>query len=469
MQMTKKTITILLLSLTVFVVKAQTAETQSAIRQSTEKIIKSAQQAYIGNNYNGAFDMLRDADHNVAASSASDKEKASLYYETAKLRMQMYLRMRRSQGANDQMERMEKHANNSGDDNIIDDLLYNKAILHYTFGETTKGNAVFHEMANRMMAKKSYDKVEEVYKTLIKSGRSSGNAQLVAQSYDNYIAWKDSAHAQKLADVTGELKQQISDLETTIEEKDSSLSTRKAIIVALCLLTLVLAVVLVVGAVILLRFILLTRKQKKTIRLANDSNALKAKFISNISAQLEPTFRKLDNKQPEVQALLDFAAHIQTLSDLENSEEEVELEETSIQPFCEEIMNEIRGKVSTSVSLVVNAPKMSANINKEYVSHILRHLLQNAAEHSPNEGTITLDFKKRGPHTCQFLVSDNGEGIPEEKREDVFKPFLEIRDLTQGDGLGLPICKQMALKMKGDLDIDPQFTKGTRFVLELHG
>ena len=96
MQMTKKTITILLLTLTVFVVKAQTAETQSAIRQSTEKIIKSAEQAYIGNNYNGAFDMLRDADHNVAASGASDKEKASLYYETAKLRMQMYLRMRRS-------------------------------------------------------------------------------------------------------------------------------------------------------------------------------------------------------------------------------------------------------------------------------------------------------------------------------------------------------------------------------------
>jgi signal transduction histidine kinase len=66
------------------------------------------------------------------------------------------------------------------------------------------------------------------------------------------------------------------------------------------------------------------------------------------------------------------------------------------------------------------------------------------------------------------MVSDTGCGIPEEKREDIFKPFLEIRDLTQGDGLGLPICKQMALKMNGDLNIDPQFTKGTRFVLELH-
>ena len=76
--------------------------------------------------------------------------------------------------------------------------------------------------------------------------------------------------------------------------------------------------------------------------------------------------------------------------------------------------------------------------------------------------------KKRGAHSFQFLVANTGEPIPEEKREDVFKPFLEIKDLTEGDGLGLPICKQMALKMKGDLEIDPKFTKGTRFILDLH-
>ena len=50
----------------------------------------------------------------------------------------------------------------------------------------------------------------------------------------------------------------------------------------------------------------------------------------------------------------------------------------------------------------------------------------------------------------------------------MFKPFLEIRDLTTGDGLGLPICKQMAQNMNGDLAIDPQFTKGARFVLDLN-
>ena len=146
----------------------------------------------------------------------------------------------------------------------------------------------------------------------------------------------------------------------------------------------------------------------------------------------------------------------------------VELEDTPIQQFCEELMDEIRDKVEPEVTLMVNAPKMNAKIHKEYVSHILLHLLYNAAEYTPAGGNIWLDFKKRGAHVQQFVVADTGCGIPEEKIEDVFKPFLEIKDLTTGDGLGLPICKEMAKKMNGDLEIDPKFTKGTRFVLDLH-
>ena len=120
------------------------------------------------------------------------------------------------------------------------------------------------------------------------------------------------------------------------------------------------------------------------------------------------------------------------------------------------------------VELISKAPKMSAKVNKEYVTHILRHLLNNAAVFTPEGGHITLDFKKRSAHTQQFLVYNTGSDIPEEKRNDVFKPFLEVKDLSTGDGLGLPICRQMALKMDGDLSIDPTFSKGTRFVLDLH-
>ena len=438
-------------------------------RQGIECAVKATALYYKENFYKEAFDLLRRADQTIMAANAGNSEKAAMHYLTTKERMQMYIKLKKGASAQDQLNNMERLASQANDESVSNDLLYNKAIYYYTFGQTAEDNAVFKEMANKLTTQKEYDKVDEVFKTLIASGRRSNNASLVAQSYSSYIAWKDSTDAMKRADEIGALKKQIADNEASISEKDSSLTTRMVIIVGLAILAAALAAVLLVGAFILMRFILQTRRQKKLIAQANENNALKAKFISNISAQLEPSFKKLDSNNPEVKALLEFSNHIQTLSELDNTiDEPVELEEVSVPSFCEEVMSHINGKVKEGVTLTTNAPKMSASINKEYVSHILLHLLKNAAIYTPAGGTIVLEFKKRSAHTLQFLVSNTGSTIPEEKREDVFKPFLEIKDLSQGDGLGLPICKQMAVKMNGDLEIDPVFTKGVRFVLDLH-
>ena len=442
--------------------------TKGEIRQAVECGTKATTMYYMDNLYQEAFDLLRRVDQVIIASGLPTSEKAASHYKVTKERLQMYIKMRKLESAKNQLAILDNQANQASNDDINNDLLYTKAIYYYTFGMNSQGNAVFKQMADKLTASKEFDKVDEVYKTLISNARKSGNANMVAQSYDNYIAWKDSTDAIKHADEIKALKQQIADNEASIADKDSSLSTRWVFIISLLVLTGILAAALVVGAIILLRYILLTHKQKKTIELANDSNALKAKFISNMSAQLEPTLQRLDSRQPEVQALLEFSHHVQTLSELENSTEPVELEETPIQQFCEELMDQIRDKVNNGVTLTVNAPKMSALIHPEYVSHILLHLLNNAALYTPADGKITLDFKKRGQHTHQFQVTDTGCGIPEEKRDDVFKPFLEIHDLTKGDGLGLPICRQMALKMNGNLDIDSQYIKGTRFILDLH-
>ena len=439
------------------------------IAQGVECAVKATALYYKENFYKEAFDLLRRADDAINSGKQSAGEKAASHYLVTKERVQMYMKLRKSESAKDQLAILENLAAQTSDESVKNDLLYTKAIYYYTFGQNAQGNAVFKEMANKLTAQKEYDKVDEVYQTLIANGRKSNNANMVAQSYSNYIAWKDSANALKHADEINALKQQIADNEAAISEKDSSLTLRSAIIIGLCVLAGALAAALVVGGVVLMRFILLTRKQKKTIKMAQDSDALKAKFISNISAQLEPTLQKLDGRIPEVKALLDFSNRIQTLSELQNNADtELELEEVQIQQFCENLKEEVRDRLKSNVTLTVNAPKMNVNINKEYVSHILMHLLTNAAEYTPAGGNIWLDFKKRSPHKYQFMVSDTGCGIPEEKHDDVFKPFLEIRDLTTGDGLGLPICKQMAQNMNGDLAIDPQFTKGARFVLDLN-
>lgn len=438
------------------------------MREGVECGVKGNALYYTKDNlYKEAFDLLRRIDQTIEA-KGQGSAKAAMHYLTSKERFQMYMKMRKGASITEQLGNMERYANASGDEAVKNDFLYNKTIYHYTFGQNEKGNATFKEMANRLTASKEYGKVEEVYKTLIASGRKSNSANMVAESYKSYVAWKDSANALVLADTVKVLKKQIADNEAEIAEKDSSLTARQAVIVGLSILAAVLAAALVLGVLVLVRYIFLTRKQKKTIRLLNENNALKAKFISNISAQLSPTLQKLDSSIPEVKALQDFSHHIQTLSELENSvDTPVEREEVQVSALCEGLMNQIRDKVKSGVVLKVDAPKMMANINKEYVSHILLHLLKNAAEYTPEGGHITLGYKKRGAHKHQFIVSDTGCGIPEEQREEVFRAFREIRDLTKGDGLGLPICKRMALNMNGDLDIDPAFAKGVHFVLSL--
>ena len=422
------------------------------------------------NRYKEAFERLHTIEQAIQNNANLDAQgKAAARYKTSLIRMTMYMKMHRSANAEEHLDKMEKFANASGDEKVKNDLLYNKAIYYYTFGQTSKGNEVFKEMAAKLTASKEYDKVDAAYKLLIEGGKKSGSANMVAQAYSGYIAWKDSAAALKLADVSGALKEQIQAGEKEIAEKDSKLATRQGIIIGLCVLSVILAAVLVIGALLVMRLFALTHKQKKTIRQLGENIALKAKFTSNISAQLTPTLQKLNGMQPEVKALLDFSNHIQTLSQLESTiGETVETEEVSLPAFCEVLMNQVRGKEKRDVVLAVDAPKMSATFNKEYVSHILLHLLNNAVKYTPEGGHIHLDFKKRSVHKCQFLVSNTGSVIPEEKREDVFKPFLEVRDLTVGDGLGLPICQQMAIKMNGDLSIDPEFTKGTRFVLSIN-
>ena len=437
------------------------------VQQGVECGVKGNALYYAKENlYKEAFDLLRRIDQTIEA-KGQGSAKAAMHYLTSKERFLMYMKMRKTASIVEQLGNMEKFANASGDEKLTNDLLYNKTIYYYTFGQNDKGNATFKEMASKLTASKQYGKVDEVYQTLIANGRKSNNASLVAESYKSYLAWKDSANALALADTVGVLKKEIADDEAIIEEKDSSLTARQAVIWGLGILAGVLAVALVLGALVLMRYMLLTRKQKKTIRQLNENNAMQAKFINNISAQLYPTLQKLDNSKPEVKALLDFADHIQTLSELENSTEKIEREEVQLASFCEELVSKVQPKLKGDVALKADAPKMTVNINKAYVSHILLHLLNNAINYTPEGGHITLEYKKRGAHKHQFLVSNTGSFIPEEQREEIFKPFREVRDLTKGDGLGLPTCKQMAMKMNGDLEIDPAFTKGVRFVLHL--
>lgn len=422
------------------------------------------------NLYKEAFETLRNTEFSVIeGEKKTGKALPELRFNIYKERLQMYTKLQKTARAKEQIERLEETVKRTDNDSLSNELLYTKANFYYTFGMTAQGDKAITQLIGQFNAQKRYDKVEECYNTLIGIARKANNSALVARTYNQYMAWNDSVQALTAQDELNALKQQYDDSLQTIADKDQSLSTKQYIIIALCALAAILAGALAFGAIVLFRFILLTRKQKKLIETANEHNELKTAFIRNISAQMEPTLQTLDSKQPGVKALHDFAAHIQQLSDLENRlSEPFEMQEQNMATFCEKVMNQIQPLTKADVTLQVNAPKLNVKINAEHLEHILLHLLKNAAIYTPTGGKISLDFKKRGAHTHQFIVSDTGCGITEEQREQLFKPFTEIKDLAQGDGLGLPICALIAIKMNGELTLDTSYTKGARFILELH-
>lgn len=443
---------------------------QEQYAQAVECGVNASALYHRENYYKEAFELLRSIEQLVGTGENKLKKNLpDLRFRINKERLQMYINTKNPARAKEQLNRLEETAKAAKNDSLSNDLLYTQANYYYTFGMNSQGDAAFKKLIEQYKQQKNYGKVDECYKNLIDIARKANNAGLVARTYDKYIIWVDSVRALTAQDELNVLKRKYDESLTTIQEKDDSLSAKQYIIIGLCVLAAILAAALVIVSVILLRFIMLTRKQKKAISIANEHNELKTKFIQNISAQMEPTLDTLDSKLPGVQALRTFSGHIQELSELENSlSEPYEMQEKNVSTFCESVMDKVRGKVQEDVTLTVNAPKLNVKINPEHLERILLHLLENSAEYTPAGGKIWLDFKKRGAHTHQFIISDTGCGIPEEQRENIFKPFTEVKDLTQGDGLGLPICSLIATKMNGSLTLDSSYTKGARFVLELH-
>ena len=438
--------------------------------QATECGVQAAALYHRENYYNEAFDLLYSVERTIiGGEQKTGKEMPALRYPVTRERLRMYIKLRKTASAKEQLSKLEGWAKAAKVDSLSTNLLYTQANYYYTFGMNAQGDQAFKHLVEQYAQQADYDKAEACYQELIGMSRRSGNTSMMARAYSNYMAWHDSIANIKAQQAYNALKAQYDSSLQTIGEKDDALAARRYTIVGLCILAAILAGALVLGGIVLLRFIALNRKQQKSIRTLNEHLTLKTQFISHISAQMQPTLDTLDVNLPAVQALQAFTAHIEELSALEDTlGEPYELEETNVATFCERVADEVRSQVQEGVTLTVNAPKLNVRINAEHVSKVLRHLLLNAAKHTPAEGKIWLDFKKRGAHTHQFVVTDTGCGIAEDSRANLFKPFNAVRDLTQGDGLGLPICSLEATKMNGSLTLDPSYNKGARFILELH-
>ena len=119
-----------------------------------------------------------------------------------------------------------------------------------------------------------------------------------------------------------------------------------------------------------------------------------------------------------------------------------------------------------NVNFKSNVPDdFSIHTCRIYLKRSLREILYNAATYSDGQH-VSMYVEQKGDSIC-FIVEDKGKGITESNREDIFRFFTKVDDLSEGLGLGLPLSKRHAQTLGGNLTLDADYHEGCRFILEL--
>ncbi|MCQ4873064.1 ATP-binding protein [Butyricimonas paravirosa] len=100
-------------------------------------------------------------------------------------------------------------------------------------------------------------------------------------------------------------------------------------------------------------------------------------------------------------------------------------------------------------------------VDKNRLSQIICNFLNNALKFT-TRGYIHFGYVVRESEVY-FFVEDTGTGIPQEKQAAIFQRFVKLDSFKQGTGLGLSICSTIVEKWKGQIGVESEEGRGSRF------
>jgi nitrogen fixation/metabolism regulation signal transduction histidine kinase len=135
------------------------------------------------------------------------------------------------------------------------------------------------------------------------------------------------------------------------------------------------------------------------------------------------------------------------------------------------VVDDLQSNPSLAASLTLEGPDedLTVNADRLLLRRTLVNLIENgmhAGEENDKPGKVVLRWRAL-EGMAEFTIDDEGRGVPPEKRDEIFDPYVTSKDT--GTGLGLAIAKKVALDHGGNLRLEEEAapTGGARFVLEI--
>ena len=118
----------------------------------------------------------------------------------------------------------------------------------------------------------------------------------------------------------------------------------------------------------------------------------------------------------------------------------------------------------------ISRNELRVSAERAAVEQILTNLVDNAIKYTPSGGHVTVHAEPKGDKV-RLVVADSGPGIPKEHHARLFERFYRVDDARSrdlgGTGLGLAIVKHLTLANGGDIGVDSDIGRGSRFIVSL--
>lgn len=125
-------------------------------------------------------------------------------------------------------------------------------------------------------------------------------------------------------------------------------------------------------------------------------------------------------------------------------------------------------EIKIKVIKVLNDKDCFIKTDKNRLFQVLSNLIENALKFT-DEGSITFGYTIES-NNMQFFVKDTGMGVEPKYRETIFDRFTQVENenfTEYGNGLGLSIAKGLVELLKGEIWIDPNTKKGSKFLFTI--